>query len=224
MMNKNIKIAKQLIKIAQQLIEDQKASNSQLNKLQGQMDDQTLKLFEQFKQEAEHRVIRLASGQSKAKSMIEQGILKSKSLSGKALKVFLLALVTFVSLHCSVTKADVVDLDNSGQLRQVLDYHAGNSKNEEGKKTIQAKNLDKFIDHLCKNMKGGSDKLRKAVQSYKSQIGEDGLKGKTVNDFLYQLQKKDKQVDGLIQDAFMKLRIMRAGRRALPILEQKCAN
>lgn len=222
-MNKNIKIAKQLIKIAQQLIEDQKANTSQLNKLQGQMDDHTLQLFKQFKQEV-HRIIKTASGQSKAKGMLEQGILKSKNLSGKALKLFLLALVTFVSLHCSITKADVVDLDNSGQLRQVLNYHAGNSKNEAGEKAIQAKNLDKFIDHLCKNMKGGSDKLRKAVQSYKSQIGEDALKGKTVNDFLYQLQKKDKQVDGLIQDVFMKLRIMRAGRRALPILGQKCAN
>ena len=178
-MNKNIKIAKQLIKIAKQLIEDQKASNSQLNKLQDQMDDQTLKLFEQFKQEAEHRVIKLASEQSKAKSMIEQGILKSKSLSGKALKLFLFALVTFVSLHCNVAKADVIKLDNSNTLKQV-------AVNQD----IKTENLDNFVNKLVQSMKKEDAlKFKKAVQDYKKKIGNK-IKDMKIQKFIYQVQSK----------------------------------
>ena len=178
-MNKNIKIAKQLIKIAKQLIEDQKASNSQLNKLQDQMDDQTLKLFEQFKQEAEHRVIKLASEQSKAKSMIEQGILKSKSLSGKALKLFLFALVTFVSLHCNVAKADVIKLDNSNTLKQV-------AVNQD----IKTENLDNFVNKLVQSMKKeDAVKFKKAVQDYKKKIGNK-IKDMKIQKFIYQVQSK----------------------------------
>ena len=177
-MNKNIKIAKQLIKIAKDLVTQDKGTASQLNNLQNKMPDDAKQLFKQFKEEV-HRTIRTASEQSKAQAMIKQGLLKSKGLTGKALKMFLLALVTFVSLHCNIAKADVVKLDNG--LKQVV-VNTNNS--------IKIERLDEFVKRLSGYMKKqDAEKFKNAVSKHKALLG-DKIKGMKINEFIHQVQSK----------------------------------
>ena len=145
-------------------------------------------LFEEFKKEASIQTnIKFASDESKAKKMIKKALEKSKSLSGTALKTFLLATIAFISLHCNIAKADVIDLDNSNTLQKISQNMIQN-KNTVTSKDFEGSNLNITVNHLSKFMnRQDAKKFKESINNY---INKNDISNKKVKQVIYQVMYK----------------------------------
>lgn len=206
-MNRNIKLARTLIKLAKELIIadelDEKATKLQLEKLEDKLDEKSLQLFNEFKKCAS---VRTASNESKARMMIKDALQKSKKLTGKALKTFLLAAIAFISISCGITKAQAMDLDDTGSFRNSIGQEQSVTKTTKVKYPNLQKyqNLKTCCNILSNNM--SSSKYRsqflKAVDNYCSKNNVSNMK---VNDVIKKIQKTNKNLSNAIDEADFKI-------------------
>jgi hypothetical protein len=177
-MKQNIKIAKELIKLAKNLIANDIADKNEVEKYENKLDNEALELFEEFKKEASIQTnIKFASDESKAKKMIKKALEKAKSLSGTTLKTFLLATIAFISLYCNIAKADVINLDNSNTLQKISQSMKQN-KNTVTSKDFEGSNLNIAVNHLSKFMnRQDAKKFKESINNY---INKNDISNKKV--------------------------------------------